>query len=197
MPEEAAKSVNSGTYSLHANTSGGRIRFVTDSPYVAISAKMPKRGFMSQLTPIAMAGFDLYVGKNYYNTSLDILLGTEKKNALLSKIQKQIDNNIFQLEQGVSVERFAHAYVMSTVYEGKSIIHNSLAATAALSSNHQQQLTQHILEIGEKGEKLQHKAAQKGKLSNHSKFSSASKTLQQAHITNLKQLKQLRAQQRK
>ena len=128
---------------------------------------------------------------------MDILLGTEKKNALLSKIQKQIDNNIFKLEQGISVERFAHAYVMSNIYEGKSIIHNSLSTTESLSPDQQQQLTLHILEIGEKGEKLQHRASQKGKLSNHNKFSSASKTLQHAHITNLKQLKQFKAQQGK
>ena len=46
MPEEVAKSVNSGVEYLHTNTSGGRVRFKTDSSYIAISAKMCNIGKM-------------------------------------------------------------------------------------------------------------------------------------------------------
>ena len=61
MPEDVAKAVSSGTWSLHSRTAGGRIRFRTDSPYVAIHAKMPKilRGPHSTLC--GSAGFDLYL----------------------------------------------------------------------------------------------------------------------------------------
>ena len=41
MPEEVAKTVSVGVHHLHSNTAGGRVRFKTDSPYVAISAKLP------------------------------------------------------------------------------------------------------------------------------------------------------------
>lgn len=68
MPDSISKEVSNQVYSHSKITAGGRIRFCTDSPYVAINVKMPNRGFMSQLTPIAMAGFDLYVGNDYYNT---------------------------------------------------------------------------------------------------------------------------------
>lgn len=40
IPEEVAKEVNPGVNLLHTNTAGGRIRFVTDSPFVAIKAKI-------------------------------------------------------------------------------------------------------------------------------------------------------------
>lgn len=40
MPKEIAKEVNEGVYLLCSNTAGGRVRFMTDSPYVAIYAEL-------------------------------------------------------------------------------------------------------------------------------------------------------------
>lgn len=60
LPEAVAKSVNDGVYGLHANTAGGRVRFMTDSPYVAIVAKMPFMTRSSNLSFDGAAGFDLY-----------------------------------------------------------------------------------------------------------------------------------------
>ena len=41
MPDEVAQSVNDGVAGLYKCTAGGRVRFSTDSRYVAIRAKMP------------------------------------------------------------------------------------------------------------------------------------------------------------
>ncbi len=62
MPEEVAKSVSEGVYALHANTAGGRVRFKTDSDYIAIVAEMPanKIGKMPHFALTGSAGFDLY-----------------------------------------------------------------------------------------------------------------------------------------
>ncbi len=60
LPEEVAKTVNGGVHSLHAHTAGGRVRFKTDSPYVAIYAKMPAIGKMPHFALTGSAGFDLY-----------------------------------------------------------------------------------------------------------------------------------------
>ena len=68
MPEEVAKSVNVGVRALHANTAGGRVRFVTDSPYVAIYAKLPWVGKMPHIPLTGSAGFDLYVNNSYFKT---------------------------------------------------------------------------------------------------------------------------------
>lgn len=60
MPKAVAKNVNPGVLRLHANTAGGRIRFQTDSPYVAIHTKMPSIGKMPHFALTGSAGFDLY-----------------------------------------------------------------------------------------------------------------------------------------
>lgn len=66
MPESVAVRVNEGVHVLHANTAGGRIRFRTNSPYVAIHAKMSGIGKMPHFALCGSAGFDLYVGNDYY-----------------------------------------------------------------------------------------------------------------------------------
>lgn len=60
MPETIAKSVSEGVYYLHANTSGGRVRFKTDSTCIAITAKMENIARMSHFPLTGSAGFDLY-----------------------------------------------------------------------------------------------------------------------------------------
>lgn len=61
VPETVAKTVSDGVYMLHANTAGGRVRFKTDSPYIAISAKMGEICKMPHFALTGSAGFDLYV----------------------------------------------------------------------------------------------------------------------------------------
>lgn len=65
MPEKVAKNVNKGVHTLHTNTSGGRVRFKTDSPYVAINTKLAG---VTNTYPFfsgsGKAGFDMYVKEN-------------------------------------------------------------------------------------------------------------------------------------
>ena len=61
IPENVAKTVSAGVYGLHANTAGGRVRFKTDSSYIAINVKMPNIGKMPHFALTGSAGFDLYV----------------------------------------------------------------------------------------------------------------------------------------
>mgnify|MGYP003301080179 CR=1 FL=1 len=63
LPESVAQSVSDGVYNLHIHTAGGRVKFVTNSPFVAIKAVMPDISKMSHFTLTASAGFDLYTGK--------------------------------------------------------------------------------------------------------------------------------------
>ena len=46
MPESVAESVSPGVHYLHSNTAGGRVRFKTNSQYIAISTKMKNIGKM-------------------------------------------------------------------------------------------------------------------------------------------------------
>ena len=69
LPEAVAPTVSEGVAHACKMTSGGRIKFKTNSPYVAIQAKFPAVGKMAQFALTGSAGFDLYVGKKerYYN----------------------------------------------------------------------------------------------------------------------------------
>ena len=59
MPEEVAKSVSEGVYCLHTHAAGGRVRFITDSPYVAIKTEYtPSK--MSHFALTGSAGYDMY-----------------------------------------------------------------------------------------------------------------------------------------
>ncbi len=63
LPEQVAKTVSEGVYNLHTHTAGGRVKFITDSSFVAIKAVMPSVGKMPHFALTGSAGFDLYVGK--------------------------------------------------------------------------------------------------------------------------------------
>ena len=61
MPESVAKTVNPGVLNLHAHTVGGRVRFRTDSPYIAVSVRLGKVNHYSHLSTVGSAGLDLYL----------------------------------------------------------------------------------------------------------------------------------------
>lgn len=61
MPDEIAQTVSKGVAGLAYHTAGGRVRFSSDSAYVAIRAEMPKIGRMPHFALTGSAGFDLYV----------------------------------------------------------------------------------------------------------------------------------------
>lgn len=61
MPDDVAARVSDGVAKLARNTAGGRVRFCTDSRYVAIKAEMPMMCLMSHMAFTGSAGFDLYI----------------------------------------------------------------------------------------------------------------------------------------
>lgn len=61
LPESVASTVSEGVNFLHANTAGGRIRFKTDSRYIAIHTKMLNICKAPHFAMTGSSGFDLYV----------------------------------------------------------------------------------------------------------------------------------------
>lgn len=61
VPEDVAAATSNGVKSLSRESAGGRVRFSTNSAYIAIRAKYLAVGRSSHLTMISTAGFDLYV----------------------------------------------------------------------------------------------------------------------------------------
>lgn len=70
IPEDVAKATSEGVEILALNTAGGRIRFSTDSEYVAIKAIMPFIRPLSHMPLTGTSGFDLYIdgdgGSRYF-----------------------------------------------------------------------------------------------------------------------------------
>ena len=65
MPCELAASISKSTAALNRQSSGGRIRFRTNSPFVAISVKLPYDEIMWHMPVSGSSGFDLYVDNRF------------------------------------------------------------------------------------------------------------------------------------
>ena len=63
MPDEIAKSVNPSIHVLSKETSGGRVKFKTNSSYIAIHTKC-SRHIMPHFALTGSSGFDVYTGVN-------------------------------------------------------------------------------------------------------------------------------------
>ena len=61
MPEQTAKRVSEGVEVLRKNTAGGRVRFATDSSYIAIHAVMDNIEVMPHFPLAGSAGFDMFI----------------------------------------------------------------------------------------------------------------------------------------
>ena len=68
MPEDKAKAVSDSVAWLNRHTAGGRIRFATNSPYIAIKAVMPDNETMAHITMLGQSGFDLYAVEDGHET---------------------------------------------------------------------------------------------------------------------------------
>ena len=60
MPESVAESVSPGVKNLNFNTAGGRVRFSTDSEFIAIKCVLPMVRNFSHMPRTGSSGFDLY-----------------------------------------------------------------------------------------------------------------------------------------
>ncbi len=69
LPEDIAYAANEGTGFLHANTAGGRLRFITDSRRFALLVKRGANMPSDNGAYLSKAGFDIYVDGMYFCTS--------------------------------------------------------------------------------------------------------------------------------
>ena len=77
IPEAVAEKTSPGVLGLHACTAGGRVRFMTDSPYVAINAMMERLSRMSHFAFTATLGFDLYADGEFIKSFVPPMAMTE------------------------------------------------------------------------------------------------------------------------
>lgn len=60
IPVDVAKNTSEGVSWLNTNTAGGRVRFKTNSRYIAINAVTPSINLMPHMTLAGGSGFDMY-----------------------------------------------------------------------------------------------------------------------------------------
>ncbi len=142
MPGRTARAVNDGVAQLYLNTAGGRVRFCTDSPYVAVHARMRGVGKMPHFALTGSAGFDLYADNAYAGTFVppfDLTDGYESVVYLPGKRMRTVEIN-FPLYSGVAavyvgladsaaVEAATpYAHPVPAVYYGSSITQGGCAS---------------------------------------------------------------------
>ncbi len=149
MPLDIAEKVNSGVNTLNKYTSGGRVRFATDSPFVALLVEQPKFGVMTHMTVLGSAGFDLYCdeGKNkgfvgsfkpdYYNQKTSCVISTAGREwvagvnffTLNFPLYSAINNVYIGVKKGSVVsEGKAYEDQLPIVYYGSSITQGGCAS---------------------------------------------------------------------
>lgn len=147
LPESLAKTLNPRMYELSTNTAGGRVRFVTDSPYIAISAAMENVWKSSHFTLTGSAGFDMYADNLYVKTffpPFDITDGYEgifefdKKEEREITINFPLYSNVKELYIGLqenSTLKEAKPYKNKKpiVYYGSSITQGGCASRPGMS----------------------------------------------------------------
>ncbi len=147
MPEKIAERVNEGVKILHTHTAGGRVRFVTDSEYVAIYAKISGVEARAHFAMTGLTGFDLYVGNAYENTFIppfDMSNGFEGIREFENREMREITinfplySNVMELYIGLQKEaqiKEGKPYVNKkpVVYYGSSITQGGCASRPGMS----------------------------------------------------------------
>ena len=147
MPEDVAQSVSEGVYTLHTHTAGGRVRFVTDSPYIVINARMDGLGKMSHFPLTGSVGFDMYADNRYVKTfapPFDISDGYESIFEFENSKKREITinfplySNIINLyiglqENALLKEAKPYKNTKPIVYYGSSITQGGCASRPGMS----------------------------------------------------------------
>ena len=147
MPESVAKTVSDGVYYLHSNTSGGRVRFKTDSKYIAINSVMENLGKMPHFTFAGSIGFDLYADNVYirsYVPPIDVEDGyegiiefedRELRDIIINfPLYSDVKNLYIGLEESAQVKPGDfYKNEKPVVYYGNSITQGGCASRAGMS----------------------------------------------------------------
>ena len=157
LPIDVAKTVSKGVFEMCGTAAGGRVRFMTDSPYVAIAVEYSQYETSCIIPLLNMVGFDLYVDGNYsgafrppvdfngepFYSSLDIPVKAttteipEKKMRLVT-IELPCYSGIKEMHIGVSESaKISHAPDYSLekpiVFYGSSITNGAAASRPGMT----------------------------------------------------------------
>ncbi len=143
MPYDAALAVGEKVALISSECAGGRVRFATDSPYIAIFVKYRSVAKVPNYSHTATMGFDLYSGQRYvgcfvpsmdtldtFESVLDIEESSELKEYTLNfPVCSEISELYIGLKQGCRIEN-ASAYSIQkpVVFYGSSTTQGACAS---------------------------------------------------------------------
>ena len=114
MPVDAAKSVSEGVDWLSRMTAGGRLRFVTDSPYVAIQCVAPSIAPMNHMPLTGSHGFALFVDGLYRS------MYAPTYRVIMNAIDANSDHFAFEGLRPTGSEKMAECLLCFPLYGGVS-----------------------------------------------------------------------------
>lgn len=146
LPFDIAAATSEGVYKLSQESTGGRVRFSTNSPYIAIRVKYRIVGRSPHLTLVSSAGFDLYIDGEFgsrfvkeFRMPYDMVDRYEQIIHLDNEILRSFTINfpihavIESLEIGLkptAILKSARPYrdIKPMVFYGSSIVHGTAAS---------------------------------------------------------------------
>lgn len=151
LPEETAN-VNEHVARLSRETSGGRVRFSTDSPRIAIRAEMADIDYCPRLPLISTGGFDLYCGaegererlcglfvppfgmRDGYEQTVTVGEGGMRSYTVHFPVHSRVKNLYIGIEAGSSLcEGAPYGKKQPIVFYGSSITHGTGASRPGLT----------------------------------------------------------------
>ena len=151
LPDEVAKSASPGVARLAPESAGGRVRFTTDSSYVAIKVELGPYGRHPHTTLCNSAGFDLYEDTDTdhrfitaflppYNFDHDyeqiIRLGSRRRRSFTINfpIHGVVKNLYIGLQADATLEPGKkYLDIAPIVFYGSSIVHGTAASRPGLT----------------------------------------------------------------
>ena len=87
-PEEVAKNMSTGAHFLHTNTAGIRVRFKTDSQYIALKPTMPSVANMVIMPLSGSTGFDIYADGEFIGIVAQQVVYEDNHRATVENLDK-------------------------------------------------------------------------------------------------------------
>ena len=143
LPLSVAQTVSEKVAMLHAHTSGGRVRFKTNSSSVAIFAKMRGIGRMPHFAFTGSAGFDMYVNGKFFKTefapptggmggysAIKVIGNREEKSIEINfPLYSEVFELLIGLDTGATLSApDSYRYDTPVVYYGSSITQGACAS---------------------------------------------------------------------
>ena len=146
LPRAVAEATNADVFDMYRTSTGGRLRFVSDSPYVAVRFAFSRGERIPVMTQIGTIGFDLYADGEYAGTFVPPMEGDAyesvvrfseaKKRSLM--IHFPLYANIESLEIGLAKDSALlpaedYAIEKPIVFYGSSITNGACASRPGMA----------------------------------------------------------------